>query len=78
MRTRISRSEADGSLGGVGGGTCGMTWACDRRVVELQAKDPQTIGLWTKLVNASRVYFEKIYAKLEVSSWKGGRGAAAW
>ncbi|MCY9785990.1 arginine--tRNA ligase [Nocardiopsis sp. EMB25] len=38
-----------------------------RRVVALQGGDEETLRLWRKLVGLSRVYFNKVYAKLGVT-----------
>ncbi|GAA1764291.1 MULTISPECIES: arginine--tRNA ligase [Streptomonospora] len=38
-----------------------------KRVVELQAGDPETLRLWQELVDLSTVYFNRIYAKLDVT-----------
>jgi arginyl-tRNA synthetase len=38
-----------------------------RRVVALQSGDPETLRLWRTLFDASRVYFERIYALLDVT-----------
>ena len=37
-----------------------------RRVVLLQSGDPETMRLWTVLVDESLIYFEEVYAKLGV------------
>jgi arginyl-tRNA synthetase len=37
-----------------------------RRVVLLQSGDPETLRLWQLLVDESLVYFEEVYAKLDV------------
>ena len=38
-----------------------------RRVVSLQSGDQETLRLWHKLVGLSKVYFNKVYAKLGVT-----------
>ncbi|GAA3201606.1 arginine--tRNA ligase [Actinocorallia longicatena] len=38
-----------------------------KRVVLLQAKDPATLETWHRLVDMSKVYFNKIYSMLDVS-----------
>ncbi|MUL43993.1 arginine--tRNA ligase [Streptomonospora sp. PA3] len=38
-----------------------------KRVVDLQAGDPETLRLWQELVDLSKVYFNRIYAKLDVT-----------
>jgi arginyl-tRNA synthetase len=38
-----------------------------RRVVALQAGDPETLRLWTNLVNDSKQYYNNIYARLGVT-----------
>jgi arginyl-tRNA synthetase len=38
-----------------------------RRVVALQAGDPETLRLWTNLVNDSKQYYNNIYARLDVT-----------
>ncbi|GLU47480.1 arginine--tRNA ligase [Nocardiopsis ansamitocini] len=38
-----------------------------RRVVALQAGDPETLRLWQDLIDLSTVYFNKIYDKLDVT-----------
>jgi arginyl-tRNA synthetase len=37
-----------------------------RRVVDLQAGDPQTLQLWQKFVDESKIYFYSVYNKLDV------------
>ncbi|MBB4934041.1 arginyl-tRNA synthetase [Lipingzhangella halophila] len=37
------------------------------RVVALQSGDPETLRLWRELVDLSKVYFNKIYTKLDVT-----------
>jgi arginyl-tRNA synthetase len=37
-----------------------------RRVVDLQAGDPQTLQLWQKFVDESKIYFYSVYDKLDV------------
>lgn len=37
-----------------------------RRVVELQAGDPETLGGWRDIVAESKIYFNDIYARLDV------------
>ncbi|WP_046471702.1 arginine--tRNA ligase [Allosalinactinospora lopnorensis] len=37
------------------------------RVVALQSGDPETLRLWRELVDLSKVYFNRIYAKLDVT-----------
>ena len=37
------------------------------RVVALQAEDPETLGLWGELVELSKRYFNRIYARLGVT-----------
>ena len=37
------------------------------RVVALQAEDPETLGLWRELVDLSKHYFNRIYARLAVT-----------
>jgi arginyl-tRNA synthetase len=38
-----------------------------RRVVALQAGDPETLRLWRELIDGSKSYFNRIYAKLDVT-----------
>ncbi len=38
-----------------------------RRVVTLQAGDPETMRLWTELVELSKAYFNRIYSALDVT-----------
>jgi arginyl-tRNA synthetase len=38
-----------------------------RRVVALQAGDPETLRLWANLVNDSKQYYNNIYARLDVT-----------
>ncbi|MFD0774944.1 arginine--tRNA ligase [Streptomonospora algeriensis] len=38
-----------------------------KRVVDLQAGDPETLRLWRELVGLSTVYFNRIYDKLDVT-----------
>lgn len=38
-----------------------------RRVVELQAEDPDTLRLWRELVDLSKHYFNRIYSRLGVT-----------
>lgn len=37
-----------------------------RRVVDLQAGDPQTLQLWQKFVDESKIYFYSVYDKLDM------------
>ncbi|GHF56247.1 arginine--tRNA ligase [Streptomyces mashuensis] len=37
-----------------------------RRVVELQAGDPETLALWQKFVDESKIYFYSVFEKLDV------------
>ncbi|MFG2195506.1 arginine--tRNA ligase [Streptomyces sp. NPDC048639] len=37
-----------------------------RRVVDLQAGDEETLDLWHKIVDESKIYFQGVYAKLDV------------
>ncbi|MGK5530092.1 arginine--tRNA ligase [Streptomyces sp. URMC 129] len=37
-----------------------------RRVVDLQAGDPETLALWQKIVDESKIYFNAVYRKLDV------------
>ncbi|MFI1969358.1 arginine--tRNA ligase [Streptomyces cinnamoneus] len=37
-----------------------------RRVVDLQAGDPETIALWQKFVDESKIYFYSVFGKLDV------------
>jgi arginyl-tRNA synthetase len=37
-----------------------------RRVVDLQAGDQETLGLWHKIVDESKIYFQGVYHKLDV------------
>jgi arginyl-tRNA synthetase len=37
-----------------------------RRVVDLQAGDPQTLELWHKIVDESKIYFYSVYDKLDI------------
>jgi arginyl-tRNA synthetase len=37
-----------------------------RRVVDLQAGDPQTLAAWQELVDESKVYFNDVYQRLDV------------
>ncbi|MDA0565457.1 arginine--tRNA ligase [Streptomonospora sp. S1-112] len=38
-----------------------------KRVVALQAGDPETLRLWRELVDLSKVYFNRVYATLDVT-----------
>ncbi len=38
-----------------------------RRVVAMQAGDPETLALWSRLFERSRVYFNRIYGALDVT-----------
>ncbi|HEY5832827.1 arginine--tRNA ligase [Streptomyces sp.] len=37
-----------------------------RRVVDLQAGDPQTLALWQQIVDESKIYFYSVYDKLDI------------
>jgi arginyl-tRNA synthetase len=37
-----------------------------RRVVDLQAGDPQTLALWQRFVDESKIYFYSVYTKLDI------------
>jgi arginyl-tRNA synthetase len=37
-----------------------------KRVVELQAGDPETLALWQKFVDESKIYFYSVYNKLDI------------
>ncbi|NJQ03782.1 arginine--tRNA ligase [Streptomyces zingiberis] len=37
-----------------------------RRVVDLQSGDEETLALWHKIVDESKIYFQGVYAKLDV------------
>jgi arginyl-tRNA synthetase len=37
-----------------------------RRVVELQAGDPETLALWQRFVDESKIYFYSVYDKLDI------------
>ncbi|TDC13506.1 arginine--tRNA ligase [Streptomyces sp. 8K308] len=37
-----------------------------RRVVELQAGDPETMALWQRIVDESKIYFNAVYSRLGV------------
>lgn len=45
----------------------GFATRARRRVVALQGGDPETFGVWKRLVAQSKLYFNAIYAKLGVS-----------
>ncbi|AEW95790.1 MULTISPECIES: arginine--tRNA ligase [Streptomycetaceae] len=38
-----------------------------RRVVDLQAGDPETLALWHKIVDESKIYFNSVYDKLDIA-----------
>jgi arginyl-tRNA synthetase len=37
-----------------------------RRVVDLQAGDPETVQLWQRFVDESKIYFDSVYSKLDI------------
>ena len=37
-----------------------------RRVVDLQAGDPETVELWQRFVDESKIYFDSVYSKLDI------------
>ncbi|NUS17344.1 MAG: arginine--tRNA ligase [Streptomyces sp.] len=37
-----------------------------RRVVDLQAGDPETVALWQRFVDESKIYFDSVYRKLDI------------
>ncbi|MFI0724490.1 arginine--tRNA ligase [Streptomyces sp. NPDC021224] len=37
-----------------------------RRVVDLQAGDPETVALWQRFVDESKIYFDSVYGKLDI------------
>lgn len=37
-----------------------------RRVVDLQAGDPETVALWQRFVDESKIYFDSVYQKLDI------------
>ncbi len=37
-----------------------------RRVVDLQAGEPETLARWHKIVDESKIYFNSVYAKLDI------------
>jgi arginyl-tRNA synthetase len=37
-----------------------------RRVVDLQAGDPETVAIWQKFVDESKIYFYSVYDKLDI------------
>ncbi|MDI5966681.1 arginine--tRNA ligase [Streptantibioticus silvisoli] len=37
-----------------------------RRVVDLQAGEPETMALWHRIVDESKIYFNSVYAKLDI------------
>ncbi|MFI0940139.1 arginine--tRNA ligase [Streptomyces sp. NPDC021020] len=37
-----------------------------RRVVDLQAGDPETVALWQRFVDESKIYFDSVYSKLDI------------
>jgi arginyl-tRNA synthetase len=38
-----------------------------RRVVDLQAGDPETLALWQRFVDESKIYFSSVYDKLDIT-----------
>ncbi|MBQ1081140.1 arginine--tRNA ligase [Nocardiopsis sp. B62] len=60
---QAARTKFDSS----GEGTDDFAARARRRVVALQGGDEETLRLWRKLVGLSRVYFNKVYAKLGVT-----------
>jgi len=59
-----ARAEFDADAGPSG---AGFADRARRRVVALQARDPETLRLWQELIDLSTAYFNSIYSALDVT-----------
>jgi arginyl-tRNA synthetase len=62
---QAARAKFDASEKGEGHGD--FATRARRRVVSLQAGDPDTLAIWRRLVDLSKLYFNKIYRELDVT-----------